>query len=76
MNQLKLFGHLTSGPPECLLGEVFGASPTVRRPWGRPRVRSRDYVSELAWECLSVPSRRARGRGSEEGALGFFISFI
>lgn len=40
-------------------------------PWGGLRVRSRDYVSELAWECLSVPSRRARGRGSEEGALGF-----
>ncbi|KAI3369500.1 hypothetical protein L3Q82_007714 [Scortum barcoo] len=42
--------------------EAFQACPTVRRrPWGRPRTRWRDYVSQLAWERLGVPPGRAGG---------------
>uniref|UniRef100_A0A669EDH3 Two pore segment channel 3 n=1 Tax=Oreochromis niloticus TaxID=8128 RepID=A0A669EDH3_ORENI len=42
-------------PPGRLLGEVFRACPTGRRPRGRPRTRWRDYISRLAWERLGVP---------------------
>ncbi|CAI5678752.1 unnamed protein product [Oreochromis niloticus] len=50
-----LFGHLTRMPPGRLLGEVFRACPTGRRPRGRPRTRWRDYISRLAWEHLGIP---------------------
>ncbi|KAK3524925.1 hypothetical protein QTP86_011502 [Hemibagrus guttatus] len=42
-------------PPGRLPGEVFWACPTGKRPRGRPRTRWRDYVFQLAWECLGVP---------------------
>ncbi|KAL1274594.1 hypothetical protein QQF64_027408 [Cirrhinus molitorella] len=42
-------------PPGRLPMEVFRACPTRRRPRGRPRTRWRDYVSQLAWQCLGVP---------------------
>lgn len=48
--------HLTRMPPGHLLGEVFQACPAGRRPRGRPRTHWRSYISELAWECFSVPS--------------------
>lgn len=35
-SQLRI-GHLARQPPGCLHAEVFGAWPTTRRPWGRPR---------------------------------------
>uniref|UniRef100_A0A669C209 Reverse transcriptase domain-containing protein n=1 Tax=Oreochromis niloticus TaxID=8128 RepID=A0A669C209_ORENI len=54
-SQLRWFGHLTRMPPGRLLGEVFRACPTGRRPRGRPRTRWRDYISRLAWERLGVP---------------------
>ncbi|XP_058616632.1 uncharacterized protein LOC131530397 [Onychostoma macrolepis] len=54
-SQLRWLGHLFRMPPGRLHGEVFWASPTRRRPQGRPRTRWRDYVSRLAWESLGVP---------------------
>ncbi|KAK3574287.1 hypothetical protein QTP86_004367 [Hemibagrus guttatus] len=42
-------------PPGRLPGEVFRACPTGKRPRGRPRTRWRDYVFQLARECLGVP---------------------
>ncbi|KAK3564684.1 hypothetical protein QTP86_024812, partial [Hemibagrus guttatus] len=53
--QLRWLEHLFRMPPGCLPGEVFRACPTGKRPRGRPRTRWRDYVSQLAWECLGVP---------------------
>uniref|UniRef100_A0A669EXX2 Reverse transcriptase domain-containing protein n=1 Tax=Oreochromis niloticus TaxID=8128 RepID=A0A669EXX2_ORENI len=54
-SQLRWFGHLTRMSPGRLLGEVFRACPTERRPRGRLRTRWRDYISRLAWERLGVP---------------------
>ena len=54
-SQMRWFGHLVRMPPGRLPGEVFRARPTGRRPWGRPRTRWRDYVSQLAWEHLGIP---------------------
>ncbi|KAK7922378.1 hypothetical protein WMY93_009280 [Mugilogobius chulae] len=54
-SQLRWLGHLFRMPPGRLPGEVFRASPTGRRPRGRPRTRWRDYVSRLAWERLGIP---------------------
>ncbi len=59
--QLRWLGHLFRMPPGRLLGKVFRARPTGRRPRRRPRTRWRDYVSRLAWECLGVPPGRAGG---------------
>ncbi|KAK3530440.1 hypothetical protein QTP86_024352 [Hemibagrus guttatus] len=53
--QLRWLGHLFRMPPGRLPGEVFRACLTGKRPWGRPRTRWRDYVSQLAWEYLGVP---------------------
>ncbi len=65
-SQLRWLGHLFRMPPGCLPGEVFRASPTGKRPWGRPRTRWRDYVSRLACDRLGIPRRSKRkclGRG-------------
>ena len=59
-SQLRWFGHLIRMPPGCLLVEVFEASPTGRRPRGRPRTRWRDYISLLTWERLGYPRRSWR----------------
>ncbi|KAK3556338.1 hypothetical protein QTP70_007102 [Hemibagrus guttatus] len=53
--QLRWLGHLLQIPPGRLPGEVFRACPTGKRPRGRPRTRWRDYVFQLARECLGVP---------------------
>ncbi|KAK3542555.1 hypothetical protein QTP86_029613, partial [Hemibagrus guttatus] len=53
--QLRWLRHLFWMPPGRLPGEVFRACPTGKRPRGKPRTRWRDYVSQLAWECLGVP---------------------
>lgn len=51
-SQLKWFGHLIRMPPGCILGEVFWACPTRRRPPVRPRICWRDYTSWLTWQQL------------------------
>ncbi|XDV12047.1 hypothetical protein PO909_000801 [Leuciscus waleckii] len=53
--QQRWLGHLLRMPPGRLPGKVFRACPTGRRPWGRPRICWRDYVSRLAWERFGVP---------------------
>ncbi|KAK3538466.1 hypothetical protein QTP86_003694 [Hemibagrus guttatus] len=53
--QLRWLGHLFRMPRGCLLGEVFRACPTGKRPRGRPRTRWRDYVSWLTWKRLGIP---------------------
>ncbi|KAL6485959.1 hypothetical protein MHYP_G00053510 [Metynnis hypsauchen] len=42
-------------PPGRLPREVSQASPSGRRPRGRPRTRWRDYIAQLAWERLGLP---------------------
>jgi len=54
-SQLRWLGHLIRMPPGCLPLEVFWARPTGRRPWGKPRIHWRDYISHLAWERLAIP---------------------
>ena len=54
-SQLRWFGHLVRMSPGRLPREVFQASPTGRRPRGRPRTRWRDYISALAQERLGIP---------------------
>ncbi|GAA6111505.1 uncharacterized protein LOC111191400, partial [Tachysurus ichikawai] len=54
-SQLRWLGHLFRIPLGRHSGEVFRACPTGRRLRGRPRTRWRDYVSQLAWECLGMP---------------------
>ena len=53
-SQLRWFRHLIRMPPGRLPGEVFQACPSRRKPRDRPRKHLRDYVPQLAWECLSV----------------------
>lgn len=62
--RVKWFGHLKSMPPWCPLGKVFQACGTGRRPWGRPRTHSGDYISWLAWKCLiDLPDEQGGQRG-------------
>ena len=35
-SHLRGFGPLVRMPPGCLIGEVFQACPSRRKPWGRP----------------------------------------
>ncbi|KAF7641622.1 hypothetical protein LDENG_00275920 [Lucifuga dentata] len=60
-SQLRWFGHLIRMTPGRLPREVFQACPTGKRPWGRPRTRWRDYISQLAWERLGVPQEELEG---------------
>ncbi|KAK3510350.1 hypothetical protein QTP70_004939 [Hemibagrus guttatus] len=53
--QLRWLRHLFRMPLGCLPGEVFQASPTVKRPQGRFRTCWRDYISRLTWERLGIP---------------------
>lgn len=64
LTRVKWFGHLKSMPPWCPLGKVFQACGTGRRPWGRPRTHSGDYISWLAWKCLiDLPDEQGGQRG-------------
>lgn len=52
LSAIFFFGIFLLG---CLLGEVFWACSTVRRPQGKDRTRWRNYICQPAWEYLSVP---------------------
>ena len=54
-SQLRWFGHLSRMPAGCLPREVYQACPTGKRPRGRPRIRWRNYISNLAEERLGIP---------------------
>ena len=54
-SQLRWFGHLVGVLPGCFPLEVFRASPTGRKPWGRLKTCWRDYISLLPWESLGIP---------------------
>lgn len=41
--------------PRCLPRKVFGACPSGMRPWDRPMICWRYYISQLVWEDLNVP---------------------
>ncbi|KAK3538287.1 hypothetical protein QTP70_034769 [Hemibagrus guttatus] len=50
--------------------------PTGKRPQGRPRTRWRDYVSQLAWECLRVPPEELEevdGLISKDEMMAYFL---
>lgn len=49
---LEMSVHLIRLPP-C---EGFQTSLTGRRPWGRPRIRLRDYTSHVVCEGLRIPN--------------------
>ena len=51
---LRCFHPFTGRLP----GKSVRARSTWWRPLGRPRTRWRDYVSQLAWERLRIPSER------------------
>ena len=55
-SQMRCFGHLVRMPPRCLSSVVFRARLTSRRPRGGPRPHWRDYVSQLAWKRLRIPT--------------------
>lgn len=55
-SQLRQLGHLFPLSPRHLPREVFPTCPTGRMPQDRPRICWRDYVSQLAWACLSILS--------------------
>jgi len=73
MSQMRWLRQLVRMPPRRLLGEVFRACPTGRRPRGRPRTRWRDYVSWLAWEHLGVPPKELE-EVAGTGTFGFLCS--
>ncbi|KAK3507822.1 hypothetical protein QTP70_000885 [Hemibagrus guttatus] len=62
-------------PPGRLPGEVFWACPTGKRPRGRPRTRWRDYVFQLAWECLGVPPEELEEVAREREAAHYSVNF-
>lgn len=47
---LRHYWYLNRMLPGHLLGEVFQACSTGRRPGGRPKTHWRDYVTLLAWK--------------------------
>ncbi|KAK3546788.1 hypothetical protein QTP86_001940 [Hemibagrus guttatus] len=68
--QLRWLGHLFRMPLGRLPGEAFRACPTGKRPRGRPRTRWRDYVFQLAWECLRVPPEELEEVAREREVTG------
>jgi len=48
-------------PPGRLPLEVFQARPTGRRPCVKPRIRWRDYISQLAWDPPELKCCRWEG---------------
>lgn len=52
---VEVVGHLVRMPPRNLHREVFQACPTGRGFQGRLRTWWRNYISQLAWVCRSVP---------------------
>lgn len=69
--QLRGFGHLTGMPRDQLLGKVFWACPTRRRPWDIPRSCWRDCISLLVWD----PLRAGRGDPGRKG-LDFSAQYM
>ncbi|KAK3518470.1 hypothetical protein QTP70_000905 [Hemibagrus guttatus] len=68
--QLRWLGHLFRMPLGRLPGEAFRACPTGKSPRGRPRTRWRDYVFQLAWECLRVPPEELEEVAREREVTG------
>lgn len=48
------FRHLSRMSYAHLPEEVFQACPMGRRPWDRPRIRWKESIFRLAWECLGI----------------------
>lgn len=66
-NQLPWFKHLTRIPPGHIVGEMFWACHTRRRPQVRLRRCWRDYIFGLALEHLSiVPDKLQEVAGERE----------
>lgn len=64
------FGHVTRTPPGCVSVEPYQERPSGRRPWGRPKTRGRDYISQLVWECPGILQEKLESvaRDEEVGA--------
>lgn len=54
-------------------GEGSNQARFRRRPWGRARTPSRDYMSRLAWERFVVPLDKLEEVPRGEGGLGFSV---
>ena len=53
-SQLRWYGHVMRMPQERLVKQILQATPTGKRPVGRPRTRWSDYITELAWFRLGL----------------------
>lgn len=52
VSQLRWLRHFIRMPPGCLSLEIFWPCPPGSTVWGKPRTCWRDFISNLAWECL------------------------
>ena len=73
-SQLRWLGDLIRMPPGCLPLEVFWARPTRRRPWDRPRICWRDYISHCGLgtplDPPAGPTKLFLGEGHVENPAG------
>ena len=55
-SQLYWCGHMTRMSQETTAKKLLCLTPVGQRPRGRPRTRRRDYVEDLSWSRLVIPS--------------------
>ena len=55
-SQLRWYGHVTRMSQERTAKKLLCSTPIGRRFKGRPRTRWRDYVEDLSWSRLGIPT--------------------
>ena len=75
-SQLRWFGHLSRMPAGRLPREVYKACPTGSRPRGRPRIRWRNYISDLAEERLGIPEPELANAAQERKAWSRLLDLL
>jgi len=59
-SQIRWFGHVSRMLQERLARQVLLATPTGKRPRGRPKTRWPDYIPDLAWSRHGVEPGKLR----------------